>query len=61
MSDTKIIDILQNALQNKEKLLEKIEYTHDFFINNFSYEKGNETFNKIVDAVDKINNLHITS
>ena len=61
MSDNEIITRLQNALNNKEELLKKIEYSHEFFINNFSYEKGNETFNKIVDAIDKINNLQITS
>ena len=61
MSDTEIITRLQSALSDKDKLLEKIAYSYEFFTNNFSYEKGNETFNQIVDAIDKINTLQITS
>lgn len=51
MSDGMIITILQQALSDKVKLLERIDYSHKFFTNNFSFEKGNQDFNQIVSAL----------
>lgn len=55
MSDVQIISILQAELKNKKELMEKIDKLHNLIINNFSYECGNNNFNKIIEAIDKVN------
>lgn len=51
MSDAKIIMTLQNALQDKQKLLEDINHLHNVIADNFSFEKGNEIFNQIISSI----------
>jgi len=54
MTDSQIIQILQYALSNKKKLIEDIDHLHNIIVNNFSYENGNDSFNNIIDAIDRV-------
>ena len=56
MSNTQILNVLSFALKDKQKLIEDTDYLHNLMINNFSYENGNNAFNKIIDAIDNIQN-----
>jgi len=51
MSDTTIIRTLQEVLSDKKKLLEKTDILHKYIVQNFSYEKSLESFNKIMDKL----------
>lgn len=52
MSDLQIITILEKELSDKERLMEKINRLHNIIINNYSFENGTETFDKIIDAIN---------
>lgn len=51
MTDSQIINTLMYELKDKKKLVEKTGYLHDLIINNFSYENGDENFNKFVGLI----------
>lgn len=51
MSDIQIINTLLSALNNKKKLMEDIDNLQNIMVNKFSYEKGNEHFNKIINSI----------
>lgn len=53
MSDAKIINILQKALEDKQKLLEDTKYLHNLIVNNFSFEAGNNTFKQIIHNINE--------
>ncbi len=54
MSDRQIINLLMLALKDKKQLLNNIDYLHNIIIDNFSYESGNKSFNKIINAIDNL-------
>ena len=54
MSDAQILNTLSDVLRDKKKLLNSIDHLHNLIIDNFSYENGNESFNKIIQAIDKV-------
>lgn len=51
MSDTEILNIIKNALENKKALREKSENTRKYISENYMYENGLYKFNELVNKL----------
>ena len=51
MTDSKIIDVISNALKNKEKLKEIINNCYNYFMKNYTYDQGVTDFDKIFNKI----------
>lgn len=51
MSDNEILDIIKNALKNKEALKQKSENTKKYISENYMYENGVHKFNELVNKI----------
>ena len=47
-SSSTILSKIKNELENKDKIKEKINYTKNYMIENYSYEKGLKVFENII-------------